>query len=552
MGRILLGADFGTSEVRVVALDMVSGRTIGMAYSPYQNGIIDGSLPTGERLPRGFALQNPADWMDSFADATAKLLSDTRIPKDQIASIGVDFTSCTVLPTDEDGVPLCMKKRFSRDPHAWPKLWKHHAAQPQAERLTEIASDRGEPFLENYGGKIGSEWLWPKLLQVVEESPDLAPHIAYFLEGGDWVVWQMTGVQVRNQCAAGYKACHTKDLGYPSSDFLEQASDLLVGIAEKARQVPIFSPGKLVGRLLPEIADRLGLLEGTPVAAAVIDAHAAVAGAGVYVPNVMAIILGTSTCHLIMSKEERLFTGYAGVVKDGILDGFWGYEAGQPSTGDILDWFKNSLAPMAMFERSKDDDVDISVVLDRYLGEVPPGSGGLLCLDWWGGNRSVLLDSSLTGVIAGFTLQTKPEEIYKAIVEGTAFGTRLITDNFNAGGVHVDKVVATGGLCFFSPQIVQVYADVLGMPVLVPDARQSAARGAAIIGGLSVGPKALGYKTKEQYYSAMKPPELDYVKPEPKNAKIYQQLYHLYLKLHDAFGCAGSLLSKLRGQPHWH
>lgn len=546
MGRILLGLDFGAAELKVVALDIKSGRSIGISSCPYKQGIIENHLPNGARLPKFFSLQHPEDWIDAMTVAVRKLMAETRIPKEEVASIGVSFTSCTTLPVFEDGSPLCLDAQYSANPHAWPKLWKHYASREQAKRLTKVAEERGEPFLENYGGKISSEWLWPKLLETLENAPELSSNMAYYLEGGDWIVWQLTGRQTRNQCAAGYKACYVDGMGYPSGDYLASVNLDLADMAERVRAIPVLSPGRFVAGLTTDMAHLLGLKPGTPVGAAVVDAQVGVAGAGVFLPNILVMVLSSSTCHLVMSKEERLFQGLSGTVKNGILDGFWGYESVQPATGDIIEWFMQTLAPMPVYERSGDDDVDPWIVLDRYISEVPAGSNGLLSLDWWDGNKSILLNTALSGMIAGFTIHTTPDDIFKCIIEGSAFGARRIVENYASNGIEIKKIVATGELPFKSPSIVQVFADILNVPITVPDSKQSVARGAAIIGGLAVGVHNLGYSSREDYFSAMIPPEYDSYKPNPENVAVYNKLYSSYLELHDYFGVQSNVLAKLR------
>ncbi|MCE5176259.1 MAG: ribulokinase [Caldisericales bacterium] len=546
MGRILLGADFGTSQVNVVALDVKTGQTIGFSSSPYKSGVIEKTLPDGTKLPRGFALQDPSDWLEGLFEATKKLIEETRIPEKEIISIGVSFTSCTVLPVDVFGTPLCMIGDLSKNPHAWPKLWRHTTAQPQANLLTSIAQERGEPFLDFYGGKMGAEWLWPKLLELVQEAPELVPSIEYFIEAGDWIVWQLTGHQVRNQCAAGYKACWVEGAGYPGHDYFASISQELADLSDKARGIEVLPPGRPAGKLIKDMAGKMGLRTGIPVASAVIDAQSAVAGAGVFEPNIMTIVMGSSNCHLVMSKQEKLFVGYAGVVKDGILDGYWGYEAGQPAMSDMLEWFVNTIAPISFYERANEDETEFATILDRYLSEVPAGSNGVLALDWMGGNRSVLLDSSLSGVFAGLTLQTRAEDMYKALAEASAFGTRKIIETFRAGGVEIKQIVATGALPITSPSLIQIYADVLGMPISVPDTNNATGRGAAIIGGLSVGMEKLGHKSRESYFKALLPQTLDWCKPLEANKQLYNDIYNDYLTLHDMFGGTQRVLARLR------
>ena len=533
MGRILFGADFGTYEVRVAAVDIKTGQMLGISSVGYESGVLDKLLPNARMLPKNFALQNPADWLTALSQATKQLIMDTGIPQSEIISLGVSFTSCTAMPVDDGGMPLALKPEFAENYHAWPKLWRHHACIPQAEKLTNIAQDRGEPFLEYCGGKVNPEWLWPKLLETIEQSPELTEHIGYYLESGDWIVWQLTGNQIRNQCAAGYKACWVEGMGYPSNEFFAHASIDLARIAEKQREIPVVQPGRLAGRLLPEMAELLTLPSGLPIAVAVVDAQVGVLGAGVHEPDVMVMVMDASNVHLVMSSEEKVFPGFAGLVKDGILDGYWGYEAGQPASGDIFDWFSNILAPIELFERAKEDDVDETVVLDRWLTETPIGANGLMALDWWNGNRSILMDSSLSGMIHGFTLGSTPAQIFRAIAESLAFGTRKIIETYNANGLPIKRIVATGSLPFNYPSLLQIFADVCNISITVPDTPHSVARGAAILGGMSVGVENLGFKNRSDYFVSMNPAVFDLFTPDAKAVEKYDTLYVKWNKLHD-------------------
>lgn len=533
MGRILLGADFGTYEVRVAAVDIKTGQMLGISSVGYESGVLDKLLPNARMLPKNFALQNPSDWLTALSAATKQLVMDTGIPQSEIISLGVSFTSCTAMPVDDGGMPLAVKPEFAENYHAWPKLWRHHACMPQAEKLTNIAQDRGEPFLEYCGGKVNPEWLWPKLLETIEQSPELTEHIGYYLESGDWIVWQLTGNQIRNQCAAGYKACWVEGMGYPSNEFFAHASIDLARIAEKQREIPVVQPGRLAGRLLPEMAELLTLPSGLPVAVAVVDAQVGVLGAGVHEPDVMVMVMDASNVHLVMSTEEKVFPGFAGLVKDGILDGYWGYESGQPASGDIFDWFRNILAPIELFERAKEDDVDETVVLDRWLTETPIGANGLMALDWWNGNRSILMDSSLSGMIHGFTLGSTPAQIFRAIAESLAFGTRKITETYNTNGLPTKRIVATGSLPFNYPSLLQIFADVCNTSITVPDTPHSVARGAAILGGMSVGVENLGFKNRGEYFTSMNPAVFDLFTPDANAVEKYNALYVKWNKLHD-------------------
>ena len=439
------------------------------------------------------------------------------------------------LPTTTDGIPLCTLDAYRRRPHAWAKLWKHHAAQPQADRVNELASARNEPWLARYGGKISSEWLIPKALQMLEEAPDLYAAADRIAEGGDWVVWQLTGRLARNACAAGYKATWHKVDGFPSTDFLAALHPDLTDLYRDKLAGPVIAPGQKVGRLTAQWAERLGLAEGTPVAVPIIDAHAAVPGGGVSGAGTMFMIMGTSTCHMLMAENEMLVEGIAGVVEDGIVPGFFGYEAGQAGTGDIFAWFVENGVPPAYHEEAACRGVSLHDVLAEKAATLRPGGSGLLALDWWNGNRSTLVDAELSGLLIGCTLATKAEEIYRALIEATAFGTRIIIEAFTEQGIPVGSIV-TGGTLAKNALLMQIYADVTGREMAVAGAEQVTALGAAMLGAVAAGQSAGGYDSPGEAVAYMAPPPAEVYRPTPGHLAPYNTLYAEYRCLYDYFG----------------
>jgi L-ribulokinase len=346
MDKHTLGLDFGTESARTVLVDVATGETVATAVQPYADGVIDESLPeSDEPLPPDWALQNPDAWLAALEATVPAVLAESGVAPDSVVGLGIDFTACTVLPTAADGTPLCRVGDHRQRPHAWAKLWKHHAAQPQADRVNELAAARGERWLARYGGKISSEWLMPKALQLLDEAPDLYVAAKRIIEGGDWVAWQLTGALARNACAAGYKATWHKADGYPSPEFLAGLHPGLADLYIDKIAGPVVPPGQKIGELRAGWAERLGLAPGTPVAAPIIDAHAAVPGGGVGGPGTMFMIMGTSTCHMLMAESEIQVEGIGGVVEDGIVPGLFGYEAGQAGAGDILAWFVEHSVP---------------------------------------------------------------------------------------------------------------------------------------------------------------------------------------------------------------
>ncbi|HTU99320.1 MAG TPA: ribulokinase [Luteitalea sp.] len=550
-GRVVIGVDFGTESARALVVDAGDGRVRGSAVAAYRHGVIDERLPVADvRLGAEWALQHPGDWLESLATAVRGALTEAAVDPSTVAGIGLDFTACTVLPVRADGAPLMQDPALARAPHAWPKLWKHHASQPQATRVTEVAAERGEAWLARYGGRISSEWLLPKALQVLEDAPDVFAAADLIVEGGDWVVWQLTGRFARNACAAGYKGLWHKGESYPSDAYLTALHPGLAGFyATKGGGQDVVAPGTRVGTLTPAWATRLGLPASTPVGAALIDAHAGVLGSGATAPGALMLILGTSTCHLLLAEREQLVPGVAGVVEDGIVAGLFAYEAGQAAVGDSFAWFVETLIAPDIVEAAAAAGRSVHEELTERASGLRAGETGLIALDWWNGNRSTLVDAELSGLLVGATLGTRPEHIYRALIESTAFGTRVISDALSAGGVPVTRVVAGGGLTR-NPLLLQIYADVLGLDVEVAGAAQASALGAAMLGAVAAGADGGGYATVEEAAVAMAPPPAATYRPQPDAQARYAELYAVYLALYDEFGRRNALMHRLRALRH--
>jgi L-ribulokinase len=543
----VIGVDFGTLSARAVVVDAASGRVAGSGVADYAHGVLDDHLP-GSETPLGpeWALQHPQDWLDALTSAVRAACADAAVPADQVVGLGLDFTACTVLPVTGDGTPLALADAWRAHPHAWPKLWKHHAAQPQATRVTDVAAATQQPWLARYGGRISSEWLLPKALQIVEEAPDVFDAADLIVEGGDWVVWQLTGTFARNACGAGYKGLWHKADGYPPDDYLTALHQGLAGFHEgRGGGQRVVAPGEHVGTLTPDWAARLGLPESTAIGAAIIDAHAGVLGSGATAPGDLMLILGTSTCHLLLAEDEALVPGMAGVVEDGIVPGLFAYEAGQAAVGDIFAWFVESLLPADVKAEAAARGVSPHAVLEERAAALRPGASGLVALEWWNGNRSTLVDAELSGLLIGATLSTRPEHIYRALVEATAFGTRVIVEALRAGGVDVRRVVAGGGLTR-NRLLMQIYADVLGQPIEVAAAGHASALGAAMLGATAAGRARGGHALLADAAAAMAPAPLHVYQPDPAAQATYDELYGVYRELYDLFGSRTRLMHRLR------
>lgn len=479
MPRLSLGLDFGTESIRALLVDL-HGVEHASAAVKYPHGQITDTLPGSRRkLPPHYALQHPLDWIDAAARATRAALRQAQAAPADVLGIGVDFTSCTMLPTDADGRPLCLHAELSAEPLAWPKLWKHHGAQAQTDRLNAFARERGEPFLDRYGGAIGLEWFFPKVLETIELAPRVDEAAGVWLEAGDWFVWQLVGGPAENlprsKCQAGYKGLWSAEAGYPSAEFLRAAHPRLARVVAEKMPGRLLAPGEAAGGLTRAMAKRLGLREGTPVSAAIIDAHAGVPGAGATDPGTLVMVLGTSSCHMLNSEVGRPVPGVAGVVADGILPGYYGYETGQAAVGDAFDWLRRLTG-------QKD-----FTALSAEAAALPPGADGVACVDWFNGCRTPLMNGALRGSFDGLHLHHRPAHLYRALLEASAHGLRWIVELLRDGGVPVTRFVATGGLPHHNPLVVQVYADVLGETVTVHPSKQGPALGAAILGALAAG-----------------------------------------------------------------
>lgn len=543
--KYAIGVDFGTESGRAVLVDLVDGTEVAEHVTPYPHGVIDETLPDSG-IPLGFewALQHPGDYLEVLKQSVPAVIKASRVNAEDVIGLGIDFTACTMLPVDEHGQPLCFHPDLKDNPHSWVKLWKHHAAQKEANMLNEIAEKRGEAFLPRYGGRISSEWMIAKIWQILNEAPDIYEKTDRFLEATDWVVSQMTGNIVRNSCTAGYKAIWHKQDGYPSRDFFRALDPRMENLTETKLRGEVTSMDTKAGGLTAEMAAAMGLNPGTAVAVGNVDAHAAVPGVGVVTPGKMVMVMGTSICHMLLGTEEIEVEGMCGVVEDGIIPGYFGYEAGQSAVGDIFAWYVDQAVPAYVQEAAAKEGINVHVWLERRAARYKPGETGLLALDWWNGNRSVLVDTELSGLLVGCTLLTKPEEIYRALLEATAFGTRKIIDAFHENGVEVQELYACGGLPQKNELLMQIYADVTNREIKIADSKQTPALGAAMYGAVAAGTAKGGYRNIVEAAQKMARVQEKTYRPIPENVKIYDQLFAEYTKLHDYFGRGGNNVMK--------
>lgn len=527
----VIGVDFGTLSGRAVVVRVADGAELGTAVSEYPHGVMDTAVRgTGAALPPEWALQVPTDYVDVLKTAVPESVRNAGVDPASVIGIATDFTASTPLPVLADGTPLCELPEYAARPHAYVKLWKHHAAQGQADRINQLARERGEGWLPRYGGYLSAEWEFAKGLQLFEEDPELYQRMDHWIEAADWIVWQLCGRYVRNACAAGYKGIY-QDGSYPAPEFLGALNPGFARFALDKVDHAIGQLGQIAGRLTPEAARWTGLPEGIAVAVGNVDAHVTAPAAKAVEPGQLVAIMGTSTCHVMNGDHLAEVPGMCGVVDGGIVPGLWGYEAGQSGVGDIFAWYVENQVPEYVSREAAARGLSVHQHLTELAYREPVGAHGLLALDWNGGNRSVLVDAGLSGLLVGQTLATRPEQVYRALIEATAFGTRKIVETFNAAGVPVTQFIAAGGL-LKNAQLLQTYSDVLGMSISVIGSDQGPALGSAIHAAVAAGAygdvraasKAMG-RLRENVY-----------RPDPARANTYSRLYAEYLRLHDYFG----------------
>lgn len=534
--KYAIGVDYGTQSGRAVLVDLSNGFEVADHVTPYRHHVMDEQLPTGIKLEHDWALQHPLDYIEVLEQSIPAVLKEANIKAEQVIGLGIDFTACTMLPINKNLEPLCLQEKWRDNPHAWVKLWKHHAAQEEANLINERALALGEAWLNRYGGKISSEWMIAKVWQIANEAPDVYEQADQFVEATDWVIAQLTGTLLRNSCTAGYKAIWHKRDGYPSREFFKALSPALEHVVETKLRGDVVPLGTKAGTISEAFAAKIGLSANTAVAVGNVDAHAAVPAVGVVEPGKLVMAMGTSICHMLLGTEEKVVEGMCGVVEDGIIPGYYGYEAGQSAVGDIFEWFVDECVPKYVYEDASKAGMSIHQYLTFKAAELKPGESGLVALDWWNGNRSVLVDTNLTGVIVGMNLLTKPWEIYRTLLEATAFGTRKIIEAFHSNGVEVNELYACGGLPQKNALLMQIYADVTNREIKIAASKQTPALGAAMFGAVAAGKENGGYDTIIEAAENMAQVKEETYKPNKVNITIYDKLYEEYNQLHDYFG----------------
>ncbi len=543
----VVGVDYGTLSGRALVVRVSDGTELGSAVHSYRHAVLERSLPSSltggaeVALEPDWALQVPQDYREVLQVAVPAAVEAAGVDPSRVIGIATDFTACTMVPTVDDGTPLNEVDGYADRPHAYVKLWKHHAAQAQADRINALAAQRGETWLARYGGLLSSEWELAKGLQLLEEDPDVYARTERWVEAADWIVWELCGTYVRNACSAGYKGV-LQDGAYPSADFLAALNPAFADFVETKVEQPIGQLGDRAGSLSARAAAWTGLPEGIAVAVGNVDAHVSAPAAQAVDHGQMVAIMGTSTCHVMSAGVLREVPGMCGVVDGGIVAGSWGYEAGQSGVGDIFGWFVEHGVPPYVHAEAAAAGRSVHEHLTALAAEQEVGEHGLVALDWHSGNRSVLVDHELSGLVVGQTLATRPEDVYRALIEATAFGTRTIIEAFTSSGVPVEELVVAGGLSK-NHLLMQVYADVTRLPLSVVGSEQGPALGSALHAAVAAG----AYADIRAAAKAMGSVQRGVFVPDEESALAYDALFAEYTALHDHFGRGGNdVMHRLR------
>ncbi len=541
MKKYVIGTDFGTLSGRTVLVDTATGEELAESVLAYAHGVMDGQIPTGKKLPANYALQYPADYLEVLRTTIPDVIRKASVSAEDIAAMAIDFTACTVLPIDAEGCPLCMKKEYENEPHAYVKLWKHHGAQKYADEINALAKQRGEAWLDIYGGKISCEWALPKILEVLREAPDIYKNTYRFTEAADWLSLVLTGEETHSAAFAGYKALWNKKTGYPADEFMTALDAGLSGIVGTKLSENVLGVDSIAGYLCAEGARLTGLPEGVPVAMPMIDGHAGITALNVTGEGDMMMILGTSSCQMINSTVKTNIDGICGYVDGAVIPEYCTYEAGLAGVGDVFDWFVHNEVPESYEAEAKERGIGIHKLLREKAMKLVPGESGLLALDWLNGNRNILVNSNLSGMILGLNLGTKAEEIYRALIEATAYGTRVIFEQYEKYGLSINKVCVGGGIAQKDEMMMQIYADVLGKELCVAGTTQAGALGSAIYASVAAGI----YPDVVTAAAHMSRPSIKSYTPIPENVSVYNTLYGEYRRLYDYFGKENQVMERL-------
>ena len=521
------------------------GAVLSESECPYAHGVMSERLPCGTPLPPDYALQHPQDFLDALHATVHGVLDQSDINRADIIGMGMDFTCSTPLPVDKAGTPLCFDPRFERNPHAYIKLWKHHAAQWEAARLTELMREHDPELLPCVGGRLSPEAFFPKVWQVLREAPDVFDAADRFLEVGDWLTQRLTGNENLARSLATHKAQYREGVGYPP--LLRYADPRLAGMIGAKVRGKLIDIGAVSGYLTARQAAWLGLPAGIVVTAPHPDAMASLPALGITGPGPAALAAGTSSAMILCYSQFLPVEGTTSITLDNTLPGLYGYASGQAAFGDLLGWFVSRCAPEEVLRAAQDAHISAHEELSRRAARLRPGESGLICLDWWNGNRSCLADMRLSGMLLGMTLQTRPEEIYRALMEGLGFGLRCIIDAHERAGVPIRALHVSGGISYKNPLFMQLLSNIIQRPLYISKPLPTPAVGMAILSACAAGTQKGGYDQLDEAAARMSCLSDIRYQPDASQAAAYDALYQEYIALHDYFGRgANDVMKRLR------
>ncbi len=539
MARYALGIDFGSLSARALIVDVDSGRICATSVSLYEHAIISDKLPDGTKIPQTFALQLPADYLNSLIACVKQLITDTGINAAEIGGIGICTTASTVLPIKQNGTPLCELDNYKSNPHAYMKMWKHRGAVSVAERMNEVAKELNESWYSAYGSVITCEWLPPKAIEIAENAPDVYDEMDAFIEVGDWLVQWMTGTRKRSSALARCNSLIRED-GMPSECFYGRVCEKARYLYRDKLKSEYCEIGQIAGYLNYEKAEMLGLRAGIPVSPAIVDSEATVLSSGAHMPGDMTIIVGTSAVEILLENRCPIIKGIHISAKNAALPGLYSIGGGQSCTGDGFNWFIENCVPASYQKAADDTHETLHDYLMHLASTIKPGSAGLLALDWWNGQRSPNFEFKLTGCMIGMTLATKPEEMYRAMLEGSVYGARRVFDMLIKAGCSINQVFAGGGISQTNTLMMQIYADVLRKPIKVCECTQTGSLGSAMLGAMLMGIS----QEKVTDIIASKPSVVYY--PSDTSAEVYEIYYQEYLRIANFFESEDSPMRRIR------
>lgn len=546
MAKYTIGLDFGTLSGRALLVRVSDGKEIADAVMDYPHAVIDEYLPGSDvRLPQNTALQHPQDYLDVACCVINEVIKRSNVDKSDIIGVSVDFTTCTVIPVRADGTPLCFEEEYKNNLHAYCKLWKHHSAQVYADRVTAKAAERKEKWLERCGGKVSSEWMIPKIWQILEEAPEVYYDCDHIVEAGDWLTWKLTGKYTIGYAYAAAKALYFPECGgYPSEEFFASLDERLRYVVKDKMGAPITAICDLAGYVTKDAAEFFGLPEGIAVCSPHPDAHVALPALNLCSAGDMCAVFGTSSCYMLLGDVDAVAKGTCGTASDILIPGLYGYESGLCCMGDHFSWVVENLAPSEYKEAAEKEGIPLIKYMINKAAKQKPGEHGLIALDWWNGNRNVLVDGNLTGMLVGMNLLTKSEDILRALIEATAFATKVIIDTFAEYKIPLKKIVACGGIARKDPFTMQLYSDVLNVEIGVAGSSQVPALAGAIYAAVAAGKDRGGYD--DLFEAAEKMSNVSDIKytPNPEAHKVYMKMYDEYKILHDYFGRGGNDVMK--------